>query len=288
MKKKNAAAAATKVLFHSLLLSGAIVTLIPFVWMFSTSVQTTEQVLTGQSTPQLIPSPLTFFNYAVLFVGQYDFGRYLFNSVFVVLVSLALELTFCSMAAFSFARLKYPLRDEIFILFLAAIMVPSQVTMVGLFSVIKSFGWVNRYAALIVPNITSVFGIFLLRQFFLTIPFDYDESATIDGAGKVTIFLKIVLPLAKPAIATLIMFSFVNIWNDFLWPLVATNTDEMRTLQIGLSYFIDSGSGMGSPEGGRWNQMMAGAAIATVPTLIVFLCAQRYFIEGIAMTGLKS
>lgn len=272
---------------HLVLLTGALVTLGPFVWMFSTSLQNVEQVLLSQHRLQLLPQPATFFSYAFIMGSQFEFPRFIFNSVIVSVAVVVGQVVIAAMAGYAFARLKFPGKNIIFIIFLSAMMIPTQVTMVGRFLVVKELGWVDKYASLIVPNMASVFGIFLLRQFFMSIPKDFDEAAIIDGASFWQVFVRIVMPLAKPAVSALVIFSFIGIWNDFMWPLIVTNSAHMRTLQIGLSYFIDSGGGFGAPEGGNWNVLSAGAALAVIPTLIVFLSAQKQFVEGIVLTGIK-
>jgi multiple sugar transport system permease protein len=190
------------------------------------------------------------------------------------------SLTLDSLTAYALARLQFPGRELIFWLIIATLMVPFQVLLVPVFLQVFDLHLLNTYAGLIIPRATNGFGIFLLRQFFMTIPRDFDEAARLDGAGEFYIFRKITLPLSLPALATLGIFHFTFNWNDFLWPLIITTNDNMRTLPAGLAVF----SGQHETQ---YNLMMAGAVLTLLPLLIAFLFLQRYFIRGIALTGLK-
>jgi multiple sugar transport system permease protein len=192
----------------------------------------------------------------------------------------------CTLAAYAFARLRFPGRNVLFFLLLSSLMVPFETLMVPTFVLMKNLHWINTYWALIVPQALGAFGgafnVFLLRQFFLTIPREFEESAIIDGASPFRIFRSIMLPLAKPALATLLIFSFGAAWNDFTYPLIVTNTDNMKVLSLGIIGFKGMREGMT-----QWNLMMGAATLAILPVLIVFLFAQKYFIEGITVGGLK-
>ena len=190
------------------------------------------------------------------------------------------HLIFDAIAAYAFARLEFPLKKTIFILLLSALMIPNFVIVIPSYEIVANLGWVDTLYALIVPRLADVFGIILLRQYFATIPRELDEAARIDGCGRFGIFFKVIVPLSSPAFATLGIFSFLFAWNDFLWPLLVTNTDETRTIQIGLASFVGR-------YGTSWNYLMAGTLTATIPSIIVFLFFQRALVRGIANTGMK-
>ncbi|MBE3578689.1 MAG: carbohydrate ABC transporter permease, partial [Caldanaerobacter subterraneus] len=190
------------------------------------------------------------------------------------------NMLFNSMAGYALARINFPGRNFLFLLVLALMMIPGQVVMVPTYILLSKLGWVNTYMGLTIPFLTSNFGIFLMRQFFLTIPRELEEAATIDGMSRFGIFFKIVLPLAKPALATQFIFMFTGNWNSFLWPSLLTSSDDMYTLPVGLNSFYGQYYQF-------WNQVMAGAILLTLPTIVIFLIFQRYFVRGIATTGLK-
>ncbi len=184
------------------------------------------------------------------------------------------------MAAYAFARLKFKGRDIIFLIYLATLMVPFQVTMIPVFIVMKKLGWINTYQSLILPSVFNAFGVFLLRQFFLTIPTDLEKAAFIDGASHFTVYLKIILPLSKPALATLGIFSFMASWNSFLWPLIVVRDLERMTLPLGLAI-------MHGRWVSEWNLIMAGNVISIIPMLMVFILFQKYFLKGLVLSGIK-
>jgi multiple sugar transport system permease protein len=202
------------------------------------------------------------------------------NSIIFSCSVTLISLWFDSMAAYAFARLAFRGKNSLFVLVLVALMIPIQVTMIPLFIMLNDWGWINTYAALIVPRATNAFGIFMLRQFFVGLPKELDEAARIDGCSEFRIYWQIILPLAKPAIASLAVFHLMYNWNDLLWPLIITNSQEMRTLPAGLALFM----GQHVVEYGI---LTAGAAIATAPLVIAYLAAQKYFVQGVAFTGLK-
>jgi multiple sugar transport system permease protein len=207
------------------------------------------------------------------------FDRFLINSVIVSVL-----VTFGSWPPARWARLRrpaaFPGREKLFVLYLATMMIPFQVTMIPVFILVKYLKWLDTYQGLIIPSLFSAYGTFLLRQFFMSIPSELEDAAKIDGCSYLRIFWNIMLPLSKPALATLGIFVFMWSWNNFLWPLLIVNTLEMKTLPLGLSYFLGQYTIY-------WNLLMAGTTIALVPVLIVFFFAQRYFVEGITLTGLK-
>ncbi|MBC8402254.1 MAG: carbohydrate ABC transporter permease, partial [Candidatus Marinimicrobia bacterium] len=181
---------------------------------------------------------------------------------------------------YAFARMKFWGRDVLFYIFLGTMMIPGQVTMIPSFLVLQWLGWIDTYNALIVPGLASAFGTFLLRQFFLNIPKDLEEAAFLDGASRLRVLWKIIMPLARPALATLAIFTFMGVFNDFLWALIVVNSEEMNTVQLGLSIFRDRYTT-------QWDLLMAGSVTATLPVLVVFFLGQKYFIKGIALSGLK-
>ncbi len=265
------------VVLHLLIYGLALLTVAPFIWMVLTSFKDIGEILVYP--PKLFPSVFRFENYLNAFSAA-PFGRFYFNSIFVATSVVIGQVITCSLAAFAFARLKFWGRDVLFIIFLGSMMIPGQVTMIPSFMILYWLGWVDSYAALIVPGLASAFGTFLLRQFFLTIPRELEEAAYIDGCSRLGVLWRIILPLAKPAIATLAIFTFMGVFNDFLWALIVTNSEEMRTVQVGLAVFRDRYST-------EWDKLMASSVTATMPILIVFFFAQKYFIKGIALSGLK-
>src|SRR6266849_9436535 len=211
--------------------AGTVVMLVPFVWMVSTSLKNGAAVFVYP--PEWVPDPLVWSNYADV-VRIMPFLRYLLNTTFVSGSVTLLQLVVSSLAAFAFARLRFPGRDRLFLAYLATLMVPGQVTLIPNFLIVKYLGWIDTYQALIIPQVFSAFGTFLLRQFFLTIPRELDDAARIDGASAFGFFRRILLPLSGPALATLEVFTFTAQWNNFLWPLIVINDAEMRTLTVGL------------------------------------------------------
>jgi multiple sugar transport system permease protein/sn-glycerol 3-phosphate transport system permease protein len=260
--------------------AGAVLILIPLLWMISTSLK--EQLDVYVFPPRWIPSPPQWGNYAeVLQVAP--FGRYLVNSAFVSGLTVVGSVLSCSMAGYSFARLRAPGRNVIFLLLLSTLMLPGAVTIVPTFIVFQKLDWLNSFKPLIVPAFFgNAFFIFLLRQFFLTIPLELEDAARIDGASAVQIFTKIILPLSKPALVTVAIFSFIGSWNDFFGPLIYLNSEDMYTVALGLANF--SGSDRVGPQ---MHLLMAGSFMAIIPVLIVFFVAQRLFIQGIVFTGIK-
>jgi len=255
----------------------ATVMLVPFFWMLSTSLKPIGEVFAYP--PTWIPKDAQWNNYSTVW-KVIPFGRYMLNSFITSFCITALHLVVASMAAFAFARLEFPGRDKLFLLYLATMMVPGQVTMIPNFILIKLFNWTDTYQGLIIPNVFTAFGVFLLRQFFMTIPKEYEDAARIDGASYFHIYSKIILPLSIPALSTLAIFTFVFQWNNLIWPLVVVNKDSMKTLTVGLASF----QGM---YGTSWNLLMAAAVMGIVPSVTAFLIGQRYLIKGITLTGLK-
>lgn len=264
------------VLFSAMLIV-AFFMLIPFFWMFSTSLKAVGEVF--EYPPKWIPSTFHWENYKRVWTVV-PFGRYLLNSLVVSGSITVLHLIVASMSAYAFSRLNFPGRDRLFLLYLATLMIPGQVTMIPNFILVKIFGWTDTYIGLILPNIFTAFGVFLLRQFFMTIPKDYEDAARIDGASRFYVFSRIIIPLSLPAVSTLAIFTFVFQWNNLLWPLIVVSKDYMKTITIGLASF----QGM---YGTSWNLLMAAAVMGILPSVVAFLVGQKYLIKGITLTGLK-
>jgi multiple sugar transport system permease protein len=256
---------------------GGLAMLTPFLWMVLTSLRTDQEAFAVP--PKLLTHP-QWHNWADAW-GIAPFGRFFVNSLFVSLSVTAGSLIFNSLAAFGFAKYEFKGRNLLFLLLLATLMIPYQVTMIPSFLLLKSLAWLDRYPGLIVPGLASAFGIFFLRQVMLTIPDDYLDAARLDGASEYAIFRRIAVPLVKPSLATLAVFTFLGAWNDFLGPLIVVKSDEMRTLPLAISA-LSAGHYVAS-----WPLLMAGASFVVIPVLIVYFFAQRYFVEGIALGGLK-
>ncbi len=251
--------------------------LLPFLYMVSTALMDEFQVL--RYPPPVVPSDPRFGNFPAALTAL-PFWRFFVNSGLVSLVAVAAQVLTSAMAAYAFARLRFPGRERIFLLFLSVLMVPAVVLIIPRFLIVNAFGWVDRYAGLISTELVSVWGIFLLRQFFLTLPRELEDAARLDGAGEWRIFWRVAMPLAKPALATLAVFAFVDQWKSFLWPLVVTRSVRMQTVEIGIASFHGI-------YYSNWPYQMAAAVTAVVPLAVLFFVAQRYFLRGIQLTGMK-
>jgi multiple sugar transport system permease protein len=259
-----------------LLCAGALTMILPFFWMATTSLKALPDVF---KAPFALPVPPLWANYPAVFAAI-PFGRSYLNTLFVSGTRTAGVLLISAMAAYAFARLRFPGRDALFMLYLGTMMIPGQVTMIPNFILMRLLGWRDTYQALIVPHLFSAFGTFLLRQFFLTLPLSLEEAAIIDGCSHWGVFRRIVVPLSRPVLATLAVFTFMGAWNDFMWPLIMTDSPELAVLNVSLSYLQQ----MSHTD---WPLLMAGAVMALLPVLAVYVCAQRYVVEGIALTGIK-
>ncbi|HOJ12440.1 MAG TPA: carbohydrate ABC transporter permease [Clostridiales bacterium] len=269
----------------------AVVTAIPFIIMLSVSLQTMKEIY----SPELafIPKELQFVNYAKAMKNG-AWGRYLFNSVYVTVIVVIISLLINSMTGYVFARIRFKGRNFLFILLLVGMMIPPQVTMVPLFIMMKKFplaggnnifgaggkGLINTYAGLIIPFIAGSFGVFLCRQFYMTFPQDIDNSARIDGCSRFMTFIKIYIPLSKPVLASLGILKFTGTWNEYNWPLIMTNSDNMKTVQIALTMFRDEAEIL-------WNQLMAATIVSSLIIYALFLCLQKYFVAGILAGSVK-
>jgi multiple sugar transport system permease protein len=263
---------------HTALVAGFVLMATPFVWMILSSFKTTRELRREPS--RWIPEEPTLQNYRDLF-DRLDFPRYFFNSTVVAVAVTAGNLLFCSMLGYALAKLEFPGKRVLFAVVLATLMVPGIVTLVPLFVLVSNFNLTNTYPGLILPYVAGAFGVFLMRQFMLGIPDDLLDAARVDGAGEYRIFLRVVLPLCGPALATLGVLTFLTSWNNFLWPLVVASTEDMYTLPVALALFS-----IGQQESNVALQM-AGATVVVLPVAILFFATQRYVIQGIATTGLK-
>lgn len=250
--------------------------LTPLLYMLTTSLKPKEEVL--QNTVSLFGSYFAVENYTRAWTA-FPFGKYLFNSILVGLVTSLLTVITSAMAAYAFARLKFKHRDGIFFIYLATLMVPLQVTIIPLYIILRTLGWHDSYTALIIPPAFTAFGVFMLRQFFLTIPTEIEEAAKIDGCSRFQIFTTIILPMSKPGLASLAIFTFVNSWKSFFWPLIVTATDAHKTLPLGLYMF----SGQ---YGTDWSALMAATAISIIPGVIFYIIFQRSLVQGISLSGM--
>lgn len=263
-----------------LLIISATLVIIPFVWMISTSLKPDlRQIFVFP--PQWIPNPPAFSNFFTAW-NSAPFPRYLLNSVIVSLVPVTLQIINACLSAYVFARIDFPGRNFLFLLFLAVLMIPGQVTVVPNYIILSRLGWLNQYQALIVPFAATAFGTFLIRQSFMTIPRDLIDAAIIDGAGHLGILRYVLIPLSKPMIFTFFLLNFNWRWNDYFWVLIMTSSDTMRTLPVGVIAMR-----AGAEGGTNWHYLMAATLIVIFPILVLFVFTQRNFIEGVARSGLK-
>jgi multiple sugar transport system permease protein len=263
---------------HIILALGAITMIAPFIWMVSTSLKSLNEVFVFP--PTLFGESLRWNNYLQI-SDRFPFSIFFLNSLKISVLVTAGQLFTCSLGGYSFARLKFPGRDIIFLLYLATLMIPYFVIVIPIFIMMRSFGWVDTHYALIVPGLFSAFGTFLMKQFFLTIPRELEDAAKIDGCTPFGIYRRIFLPLSKPALAALGIFTFMWSWNDFLAPLIFLNTITKRTIPLGLAVM----QGLYSTD---WPSLMAASVLSVMPIIIVFLCAQEFFVKGITLSGLKA
>jgi len=252
---------------------------LPIIIAVFTSFKPPQQVVTYP--PQLLPTTWTLDNYRTAFESV-PFPRFLLNSLIQTSIITIGQVLLSILAAYALANLSFPGKNVLFVVILASLMIPFELTFIPNFQVVSGWGWANTYQGLAVPFLASAFGVFLLRQFFLGIPRDLHDAARIDGAGNWRYLWQIVVPLSKGAIGAFAIFAFLSAWNQYLWPLVITDVVDMRTIQIGIRYFMTN-----IERGADWGAVMAGAVIALLPTMIAFLVAQKQLVKGIAMTGLK-
>ncbi|AST00182.1 ABC transporter permease [Geobacillus thermocatenulatus] len=275
MKKKMGIG---KLLLYAILITYAVITMIPFLWALSSSFKTLEEIVSG--TMSFIPKKFTLDNYKQIFVEQELFPRWLLNSVVVAGTVTVLNLLFNSMAGYALARLQFPGRKPLFLIILAVLMIPAQVTMIPNYLILKQLGWLNSYQGMIVPTMVNATFIFMMRQFFINFPKELEEAAELDGLGRFGIFFRIVLPLARPALAAQAIFVFMGSWNDFMRPLIILSDPQLFTLPLGLNSFKGQYISY-------WNYIMAASMVFTLPVLVIYVFFNRYFIKGISFTGGK-
>lgn len=266
-----------KVVTNAMVLFWATLSLMPFAFMVSTSFKPLNRVFTFP--PQWIPDPFTWANYRTI-LNEIPYMRFFFNSAYTsVLVTVGATLV-ASLAAYAFARLRFPGRDKLFLVYLGTMMIPGQVTLLPIYIMVRQLGWLDSHLAIIVPGMFNAFGVFLLRQFFLSLPRELEEAALIDGCGYFRIFTTIILPLSKPGLTALLIFTFLEAWNSFMMPLIMISSEEKLLLTVGLSMLQNL-------YVTNWSVLMAGSVLTLLPVIILFLVAQKQFIGGITLTGLK-
>jgi ABC-type glycerol-3-phosphate transport system permease component len=267
-----------EVAVYALLAFAGLVALLPLVWMLLTSLKSSQEI--AQFPPTVLPETWVWGNYAEALAAA-PFGRFFLNSAVVAGAATLGVLLTSSLAGYAFSHIAFRGRGAVFGLLVATLAIPNEVTIIPAYLVMRTLGWVDTYAALIVPSLASVFGVFLLRQAFAATPRDLLEAAQLDGCGHLRYLLEVVLPLNRAALASLALLTFLGQWNAYLWPLLVTTSEELRTVQIGLRYFADPDLGV------DWGPLMAASTLVVAPTLVVFLVAQKHLVEGFATAGLK-
>jgi multiple sugar transport system permease protein len=277
---------------YAVLTLGAVTMLVPFVWMAVTSIKQPSEVFAAGGGIKWLPEHFFWRDTMVngekirAWWGNYpdawneiNILRLYLSSIFVAAVGTFGQVLTSAMAAYAFARLRFPGRDKLFFAYLATMMIPGSVTMIPVFVIMKRLHWIDTYQALIIPGLFSAYGTFMLRQFFMGLPTELEDAAKIDGSGHIGIWMRVILPLSKPALATLTTFTFMGFWGSYMWPLVVTITEPLRTLPIGLRYFVGQ-------HATNYTQLMAGSMMAVIPVLLLFIFNQRYFVEGIKLSGM--
>ncbi|WP_461201344.1 carbohydrate ABC transporter permease [Anoxybacillus sp. TBDG-1] len=267
-----------KALLYTILVLYAIVTMIPFLWALSSSFKTLEEIVSGSIS--FIPKDFTLDNYKQIFIEQELFPRWFMNSVIIAVTVTILNLIFNSMAGYALARLHFRGKQTIFMIILAVLMIPAQVTMIPNYLILKQLGWLNSYQGMIVPAMINATFIFMMRQFFINFPKELEEAAALDGLSRIGTFFRIVLPLARPALAAQAIFVFMGSWNDFMRPLIILSDPQLFTLPLGLNSFKGQYISY-------WNYIMAASMVFTLPVLVIYAFFNRYFIKGISFTGGK-
>lgn len=261
-----------KTLTYILLILVAIIMLGPFLWLFSTALKSQGENIFAYP-PKLIPEHLTLRNFVDV-MNSFPFWRYLFNSTLVSVLTVVLNVLFCSLAAYPLARMKFKGRNIIFALVISTMIIPFQLLMIPIYSLALHLGLQNTYAGIILPHITTAFGVFIMRQGMLTVPFELDESAWMDGANSFQVWRKIIMPSVRPSMITLAIFTFVSSWDDFLWPLIIVDDQNMYTLPLGVNMLTGTFAS-------DWKLIAAGSIISIIPIMIVFVFLQRYFVSGL-------
>lgn len=265
------------ILRHAFLIIMAVVIILPFFWMVISSFKSNEAVF---DSTHFFPVEWRWQNYPEA-LQLAPFGRFFINSVIVTAVVVTAQLITCSMSGFAFAKLNFKFRNVIFMLFLACMMIPNQATVISNYITASRLGLINTYLGLVMISLTSVFGIFLMRQYFMTVPREFMEAASLDGCGVFRIFIRIFLPMGKSALATVGVFGMINAWNDYMWPLIVTSSNDYKTVQTGIRYLISE------DVGSQWGYIMAMSTVIILPVVVIFLFLQRFFIQGITKVGLK-
>ncbi len=266
-----------KPITYLLLIIGALIMIVPFIWMLSTSLKSQEQLFAWP--PNWFPDPFMWSNYSEVFT-RINFSQYGLNTLKITAAVTIGRLILCSMAGYGFARMKFPGKNFLFLLTLATMMISAQITIIPNFIIMRYLGLVDTHLGVILPQLADGFSIFLMRQFFLTFPYELEDAAKLDGCNPFMFYMRILIPNSKPIMATLAVMTFQGVWNDFLWPLVMLTSPEKRTLAVGLSYLVGQYTT-------RWDLQMAGSVLTVLPILILFFLLQKYFVQSIKMTGLK-
>ena len=266
-----------KLLIHIVLLLGLGITIFPFFWMVLTSFKTTGEAM--QIPPTIFPKKFITVAYSQI-VSSLPFARIYLNTILSTVITVLAQLVFCAMAGYAFARIKFPFKNTIFILLLSVLMVPGQIFLIPQYLIIQKMGLLDTIPALFIPNLFSAFGTFLMRQFFLSLPEELEEAAIIDGCSRYQIFWRIMLPLVKPGLVTLSIFTFKFAWNDFMWPLIVNTSPKNMILGPALSTLQGQYTS-------QYPMQMAGAVLAVIPVIAVFFIFQKQFIEGVAQSGIK-
>jgi multiple sugar transport system permease protein len=265
------------IILHILLIMGGIITAFPFLWMIATSLKGPDEVFSLSFS--ILPRAWNFNNYPQVF-EILPFGRFYLNTIIVTVARTIGQVLICAMAGYAFAKLRFPGKNFLFVAVLAIMMLPSQITLIPNYILLKYIHWIDTYQGLIIPSLFSAFGTFLLRQFFMTLPSEIDDAAKLDGCNPLQTFIHIALPLARPGLVAFAVLVVLWSWNDFLWPLIITNSTNMQMLSVGISYFQN-------PHVTNYALIMAAASLTILPIMIIFIISQRLIIEGITMTGLK-
>ena len=266
-----------RLILYIVLTAGALSTILPFLWMLSGAVKLNRDLYLFPI--QWIPDPIQWNNFNLV-MERIPFLTYFLNTLKLACIITSLQVITCSLAAYSFSKINYPGRDKIFLMYLSTMMIPFQVTMIPQFIMMSRAGLANTHMALILINAFSTFGVFLLRQFFFSIPEELSESARMDGCKEIMILVRIILPLSKAAISTLIIFTFIGTWNDFLGPLIYLSSDRLRTIQIGIRYFQQA-------QDTENSLILAATVMGLAPVLLIYFTCQKQFVEGIATLGIK-
>ncbi|WP_186446221.1 carbohydrate ABC transporter permease [Paenibacillus cremeus] len=277
--RMTAAKVGGEVLRHAVLILASVIMILPFLWMILSSFKPGDEIFT--SSFFALPSHWVWKNYVTAWHAA-PFGRFFLNSLIIAIGVVVGQILTCSFAAYALTWVNLWGRKFWFLFIIATTMIPFESTIIPSYLVVKQLGWMNSYAGLIAPGITSVFGIFLLRQFFLTVPRELFEAARMDGCTHFGMLFRVILPLSKTVLATMSLFAFLHAWNSYLWPLMITNSTDMRTVQIGLRYMINVELGT------QWPSLMAASTLIILPVLIVFLLLQKYFIRGVMQSGIKA